>query len=72
MTPTLLRWAGEALYGPRWQTGLAVALDVADRTVRRWISGQSPVPESVVAELDNLLAHREAHIASVRERLSRR
>ena len=36
------------LYGPkRWQTALARELQVNDRTVRRWVSGQSPVPPPV-------------------------
>lgn len=36
------------LYGPnRWQTALAQELQVNDRTVRRWVSGQSPVPQPV-------------------------
>lgn len=36
------------LYGARrWQTALARELQVNDRTVRRWVSGASPVPQSV-------------------------
>ena len=35
------------LYGShRWQTALARELQVNDRTVRRWASGSSPVPQS--------------------------
>jgi DNA-binding transcriptional regulator YiaG len=34
---------GQALYGPRWQSELARALGVSDRTVRRWsASGELP------------------------------
>lgn len=36
------------LYGAaRWQTALARELQVNDRTVRRWVAGQSPVPRPV-------------------------
>ncbi len=30
---------GERLYGARWQSALARALGVSDRTVRRWLAG---------------------------------
>ena len=33
---------GERIWGPRWQTPLARALKVSDRTVRRWVSGEVP------------------------------
>lgn len=39
MSSKLLRDAGEALYGPRWQSDLARDLHVADRTMRRWLAG---------------------------------
>ena len=39
----LLAGCGRALYGPNqpWQSALARDLGVSDRTVRRWISGDS-------------------------------
>lgn len=39
LSPELLRQVGEALYGEQWQTELARALDVNNRTVRRWVAG---------------------------------
>ncbi len=54
MTPDRLRSCGEALYGERWQSALATALGVTDRTVRRWVSGENEPPESVVAEIRDL------------------
>jgi ribosomal protein S4 len=51
MTPETLRRVGEALYGERWQTALASDLGVADRTMRRWLSGASPVPTGISDEL---------------------
>lgn len=63
-TPTLLREAGEALYGDRWRVPLAGALDVNERTVRRWEVEQSPIPDGVWIELKSLLA---AHGKRVRD-----
>jgi hypothetical protein len=51
MTPEKLATIGIALYGDRWQTALANDLRVADRTMRRWLSGDSPIPENVATEL---------------------
>jgi hypothetical protein len=33
---------GQRIWGSRWQTPLARALKVSDRTVRRWVSGEVP------------------------------
>lgn len=51
MTPDYLAAIGRRLYGDEWQMPLADALGVADRTVRRWAAGSSPVPASVAAAL---------------------
>jgi hypothetical protein len=58
MTPTTLRAVGEALYGPRWQCELARELAVADRTIRRWAAGTSPIPD-IRAELLAVLRARQ-------------
>lgn len=50
-TAVLLRRIGEALHGERCQTGLSEDLDVADRSVRRWINEGYPVPKGVWKEL---------------------
>lgn len=55
MTPALLSQAGEALYGPRWQSELARDLDIDDRTMRRWVAGDSSVPSGVAVDLLRLL-----------------
>ena len=62
MTPALLSQAGEALYGPRWQSELARDLDIDDRTMRRWVAGDSPVPSGVTVDLLRLLTQRAADI----------
>lgn len=41
---------GEALWGPNWQTPMAYALEVADRTVRRWVK-DGDVPDGIWADL---------------------
>lgn len=71
MTPDLLRDAGECLYGPRWRLDLGRALSVSERTVRRWASGEWPVPANVWGELRGLLKVRGLELASVRRKLPR-
>ncbi len=67
MSPQLLREAGEALYGPRWQSDLSRDLNVSDRTMRRWAAGEWDVPQTAQAELRTLLSARRASIADVLE-----
>jgi len=55
MTSTELSVIGERLYGARWQTSLAAALGVNARTLRRWISGQNAIPDSVAGDVATLL-----------------
>ena len=71
MTPALLREAGEALYGPLWQSELARAVGVADRTVRRWLASQRPVPASLRETLREMLTERGKAVAAVRRKLPR-
>jgi hypothetical protein len=49
---------GRALYGERWQTSLAVDLRVADRTIRRWLTGEVPIPSNIENELRELIKKR--------------
>ena len=52
MTPTKLFIAtGETLYGPNYRSELGRALGVNERTIRRWVSGEYPVPDKVWLEL---------------------
>ncbi len=51
MTADELKLAGRALYGHGWQTRLADELDVDGSTVRRWVSGQVPVPGPAAAAI---------------------
>lgn len=67
----LLVQAGEALYGPRWQTDMANALGVSDRTMRRWVANE-PVGWNVIADVERLLGGRKGSIdqilATIKER----
>lgn len=65
----LLRETGEALYGPRWQSDLARALGVSDRTMRRWASRDDRVPDGVRTDLHRLLLERAQHLDALAERL---
>lgn len=56
MTVEEFREHGESAYGYGWQTALARSLDVSSRTVRRWASGESPIPEDVASNLAALAA----------------
>lgn len=63
MTPAELALVGAALYGPRWQTEMARALEVADRTVRRWAAGASPIPADVPATLGRIAKGRASTLS---------
>ncbi|WP_304175917.1 hypothetical protein [Phenylobacterium aquaticum] len=65
MTPDDLAAKGRALCGARWQTALAAELGVADRTMRRWLAGDSPVPEAVEARLRAMLKRRHDELGDL-------
>ena len=58
MASAFLVRTGCALYGERWQTAIAHDLNVADRTLRRWVAGVSPIPNGVEQQLRKLLIDR--------------
>jgi DNA-binding transcriptional regulator YdaS (Cro superfamily) len=58
-----LRRCGEALYGPRFQRTLANVLGINERTIRRWVTGDRPVPPGVQQEIARLLKKRAAKAA---------
>lgn len=63
----LLRQVGETLYGDRWRVGLSDALEVTDRTIRRWIVGGQDIPDGVWRELMALTFRHRIRIASVND-----
>lgn len=62
----LLQRAGEALYGKLWQSALARALGVSDRTMRRWIAEPYEIQIGVWNDIDILLAERGRTIEKLR------
>ncbi|MCI3131886.1 helix-turn-helix domain-containing protein [Phenylobacterium aquaticum] len=67
MTPEDLSEKGRVLHGARWQTALARDLSVTDRTMRRWLAGQSPIPDMVEAKVQGLLARRMSELRGMSE-----
>lgn len=61
----VLRSAGLALYGNNWQSPLARALGVSDRTMRRWIAGNNDMPKTFWLKIEQLLDSRLATIPAV-------
>ena len=56
---------GEALHGPRFQRELAAALNVNERTMRRWVAGDFEPPDSLKDDLLALLRERRARLGSL-------
>lgn len=61
---------GEALFGPRFQRELAEALEVNERTMRRWIAGDTEPPDGIKADLLRLLKERQATLKALIGRMS--
>ena len=59
MTTDLLCRIGTALYGERWQAGLAQDLRVPRRTVQRWVAGDARLPAILRRALARLVAARQ-------------
>lgn len=66
----LLREAGEALYGPHWQSPLARDLGMALRTMQRYAAGSRPVPPGLWPELYRLLSARATAIPALMRRMA--
>ncbi len=71
MSAPLLEKAGQALYGPRWQTELARIVGVSDRTMRRWLASPHDIPVGVWRDIDAALLERGMAIERVRNELAR-
>ncbi len=72
MSARLLQEVGEALYGERWQTDLSRAINVADRTVRRWVAGDGEPGPGVYDDLLKLALERQPRLAKVIEKLQKK
>lgn len=71
VTPERLREVAEPHFGERWQTPLARVLGVDPRTIRRFASGETPIPSGVeqriemLEELSELVADKAGASASL-------
>jgi hypothetical protein len=72
LTPDDLEARGCCLFGPQWQCAMARALHVNDRTVRRWKSGDRPIPGSVSVALDALLLRQAIAIGVLIQMIDRK
>lgn len=61
---------GEALFGTQWRADLATALNVSERTVRRWVAGDFEIPDGAWQDLKRLLAERGKHIRDLEKSIS--
>jgi hypothetical protein len=61
----ILKMAGEALYGERWQSPLARDLGTTDRNLRYWCAGTHTAPADLDAKLVELLGRRSMTISEV-------
>lgn len=66
---SLLHEAGEALYGPRWQSELARDLDVSIRTMQRWAASADDAPAGVYLDLLRLTMERAQALDALADRL---
>ena len=71
MTAAHIREAGEALFGPRFQSDLARLLGVSDRTVRRWCQGEWEPSAFVWPRLVDAIDARKKALQEVRRKLPR-
>ena len=71
-TPETFAKVGEALYGPSWRVSLSEALKVAERTVRRWEHGESPIPDGIWGDLADLCRKHSVALAKLADRIEAR
>lgn len=60
-----LQRCGQALYGDRWQSDLARALEVNDRRVRQWMAGERPIPAGIWVDIAGLLRQRQQDVLAL-------
>ncbi len=54
MTPDEFRTIVESIYGKGWRKPAAAALDVSERQMRRWMSGETPIKERTARSVRSL------------------
>lgn len=69
--PEHLKMAGEALFGTRWQTDLANALQLSDvRRIRQWMAGERKIPAGIWGDICILLRRRQMSIDDIIKELT--
>ena len=71
MTPAQFSKVGEALYGPSWRLPLSVALEIGERTVRRWQHRGATIPDGVDQRLAALCRDHAGELVKIAEALER-
>lgn len=69
MSSKLLKDAGEALYGARWQREMARALGMSDRHIRRLAAGAADLSPGIATDLWRIAEERAAELDEVIKRL---
>lgn len=69
MTTKLLKDAGEALYGPQWQSAIARDLGISDRHIRRMIAGEAELKPGMAMDLWRISLERHDDLERVIDRL---
>ena len=71
MDADTLRTAGEALFGPHWIESMSESIDVAPRTIRRWLGGWE-IPAGIRSELIMLAHEKEIDLRDLLQALEAR
>jgi len=66
----LLAQVGRSLYGNFFSRHMAADIDVNERTMRRWLTGDLEVPDGVAAELIELVDERRHELDKLALRLA--
>ena len=70
MTPTQFVRAATLLFGERWQTAMAAAVERDRSTVIRWAAGTVAVPDRCVETIRGLLAERRVDLRDLLDEVS--
>lgn len=71
MSLRLISDIGRSLWGDRWQTDMARAIGVSDRTVRRWVDGSAEPAVGVYIDLLRLVIERASDLDDLIDRIKR-
>lgn len=71
ISPDVLEQVGRALYGEQWQTPLARALEMSDRSLRYMANGERGIHAGIAKDLLAIVMHRGAELGKVAKTLQR-